>query len=491
MRVGSRLSKRVPSLIYDLFVRTRQDGRVEIYTVDYGGQLAIYDTEGKKVASRAWSPDVRSIAIGDVDADFADDVIAGTKDCVIIIGGKGNRIARIERPSPVITCDAADIDGDCASEVIAALRNNEVTLWNDETTVIFSKTFTSPVTSVRLENVTDDDEMDVIVIERGGRVSILSSSGHTLNEIMLEDKDIKVATVIDLGDEKLIVTGNAKEAALKVWNIDGTLMGTIKLPDIAHSIDSNRHAQGNTVFLVVGTEATSLEIIRLIGEEQSPKARRILEEMRSTKRDIYRRAIRCGYCGALVPPDARECPSCGAYLETFEEEELDEFITETILSVLATRPKVKLNELDWIVRRTLPAPRAYNLKRHIQGMVKKGLISGHFRGCTFVATKRPAMVKTSSSKSKTDVQRGLQSLVKVRHSDLGDMIDIMEALSDPDVDHELSPKEIRQALILLMKDGEIEGKFVGRGSFLLTSKIDVKSLYDKIARMILNAQEQT
>ncbi len=483
MRVDSRLSKRVPSLVYDLFVRTRRDGRVEIFTIDYGGKLRIYDTEGHTVASRAWSPDVRSIAIGDVDADFADDVIAGTKDCVIIIGAKGNRIAKIERPSPVITCDAADIDGDCASEVIVALQNNEVTLWNDEMTVIFSRTFSSHITSVRLENLTDDDDMDAIVIERKGNVTVLSSSGHTLKELKLDDGDIRVATVLDLDKEKIIVTGNSKEAALRVWNIEGNPIARIPLPDVPHSIDANRHFRGNTLFLVVGTQANTLEIIQLISERESVATKRVIEELRSTKRDVYRRPIRCGYCGAPVPPDVDRCPSCGAYLESFEEDELDEYISETIGSVLEVDHEIKLNELDRIVRRTLPAPRVYNLRRHIQGMVKKGIISGHFRGCTFIATtKRPRGTMASSASASRIKQ--VQSIVSTRTSDIGDLIDIADALSDPDVDHGLSPRDIRRALILLMKQGVIDGEFVGRTTFLLKSHIDDKTLYQKIAGVI-------
>ncbi|MCF2138024.1 MAG: zinc ribbon domain-containing protein [Candidatus Thorarchaeota archaeon] len=482
MRVDSRLSKRVPSLVYDLFVRTRRDGSIEIFTIDYGGKLGIYDTEGHKIASRAWSPEVRSIAIGDVDSDFADDVIAGTKDCVIIIGAKGNRIAKIERPSPVITCDAADIDGDCASEVIAALQNNEVTLWNDETTVIFSRKFESPVTSVRLENMTDDEDLDVVVIERKGRVTVLSASGHVLKEIELDDKDIRVATVLDLEKEKVIVTGGPKEAALKIWNVEGHLISRIPLPDVPHSIDANRHFRGNSLFLVVGTQANTLEIIRLVSAKESAATKRVVEELRSTKKEIYRRPIRCGYCGAPVPPDVNRCPSCGAYLESFEEEELDKFITETISSVLEADHQIKLNELDRIVRRTLPAPRVYNLRRHIQSMVKQGIVSGHFRGCTFIATTRPKPKTTARPLAEREKQ--IRAIVSTRRSDIGDLIDIADALSDTDIDHELSPRDIRHALILLMKQGEIEGEFVGRGTFLLTSKIDDKTLYKKIASKI-------
>ncbi|MHA2600674.1 MAG: hypothetical protein AM324_000905 [Candidatus Thorarchaeota archaeon SMTZ1-83] len=57
---------------------------------------------------------------------------------------------------------------------------------------------------------------------------------------------------------------------------------------------------------------------------------------------------------------------------------------ESIESITSKHNRIKLKELDRILRKTLPRPAAYNLRRSIQTMIKKGVMDGHFDGNVFL-----------------------------------------------------------------------------------------------------------
>ncbi|TFF68398.1 hypothetical protein EU520_00385 [Candidatus Thorarchaeota archaeon] len=464
------------SLIYDIFVRTTTRG-VEIYTLDYDENLKIFSPSGEETSSRDWTSRVRTVAIGDIDADGDDDIIAGTKDCIIVMSNEGDVIYRIAEPSPAITCDAADIDGDLADEFSAAFRDGSVTLWNDDMT-LFTRSFPSSVQVVRLENMTEDPELEVVVIERDGTVSILSAAGYLLKKIKLAT-EVRVGTVLDLDNEKLLATGD-KSDILKIWDMSGNLVTTLELTARPYAIDADRRPRSDVLYMAVGTRYPSLEIYRITGEEKPSVTKKIVREISSTKQMVYRRAIRCGNCGAPVSPETPTCASCGAQLEELEED-LDEFISEIVLSVSTLGSKIRLRELDRMIRRSLPRPAVYNLRNHIQEMVKRGLLSGHFieDGRVFVETDREVKMPAPTL-SKRDARKLLSAATTGKRIELADFLDMRDALTDPDVDHELDPVTLRRALMILQSEGRVAGKFVDTTSFELESEEEMERVIEEL-----------
>ncbi|NOR38988.1 MAG: hypothetical protein GQ580_05330, partial [Candidatus Thorarchaeota archaeon] len=49
-------------------------------------------------------------------------------------------------------------------------------------------------------------------------------------------------------------------------------------------------------------------------------------QIESTKTILYRRAIKCGNCGANTSPEDATCDSCGATLEILDEYAIEEFL---------------------------------------------------------------------------------------------------------------------------------------------------------------------
>ena len=119
-------------------------------------------------------------------------------------------------------------------------------------------------------------------------------------------------------------------------------------------------------YLVVSTKDRKLSFWEV---EESGKASRtekvILQQIGSTKEILYRRAIRCGNCGAPTSPEAEKCGSCGATLQVIEEYAIEEFIQESIDSITGKHTQIQLKDLDRILRKTLPRPAAYNLRRRL------------------------------------------------------------------------------------------------------------------------------
>ncbi len=481
MEISRTSMRNTESLIYDIFVRTTKRG-VEIYTIDYDEKLKVFSPAGKETSSRKWTSKVRTVAIGDIDADGYDDIVAGTKDCVIVIGNKGQVIYQIAKSSPVITCDAADVDGDYADEFAAAMRDNTVSLWNDDMK-LFTRSFPSPVVSVRLENITDDPEYEIVVMERSGNISILSAAGYLLKQFTVPSK-IRVGTVLNLENDKLFATGD-KSNNLKIWDMGGRLVQELKLSDRPFALDADRHPRSDSLYLAIGTRLPALEIYRVKGDTMSSLTRRVIDEISSTKETVYRRAIRCGHCGAPVSPETPSCANCGAILDALQPQQIDEFISETILSVTSLNPRIALRELDRVIRRSLPRPAVYNLRSQLQEMVRCELISGHFEddGRTFVFTGlRGALV--TPSMSRRDARKLLSRVVSGNKIELGELLDMKAALQDPDVDHELDAATIRRALILLRGKGQISGEFIDTKSFAFESKEELDRVVDEIIELL-------
>jgi len=481
MEISRTSSRGTESLIYDIFVRTIQRG-VEIYTLDYDENLKIFSPAGRQRSSRKFSSKVRTVAIGDIDADGDDDIVAGTKDCIIVMSNEGDIVYRIAEPSSAVTCDVADIDGDLAEEFVAAFRDSSVTLWNDDMT-LFTRDFSSAVSVVRLENMTDDPELEVVVIERDGTVSIVSAAGYLLKCINL-DTEVRVGTVLNLVDEKLLATGD-KSSTLKIWDMSGDLVKEIELSERPYAIDADRHPRSDVLYMAVATRHPSLEIFRLAGEEKPAVTQKVIREISSTKQAVYRRAIKCGNCGAPVSPETPVCESCGAQLEELEED-LDEFISEIILSVTSLSNEMRLRELDRKIRRSLPRPAVYNLRNHIQTMVERKHLSGHFveDGRVFVATElKPEAVVPSLSRS--DIRTLLSNVTSGKKIELADLLEMQEALADPDVDHELGPVTLRRALMILQNEGKISGEFIDTTSFEIDSEEEMKRVIEELVNSIM------
>jgi hypothetical protein len=208
-------------------------------------------------------------------------------------------------------------------------------------------------------------------------------------------------------------------------------------------------------YLVVSTRDRKLifwEVQDTVKVKRSEKV--TLQEIESTKLTLYRRSIKCGNCGAPTSPEAVECTSCGAKLEMLDEYVIEEYMQDSIESITSKHSRIQLKELDRILRKTLPRPAAYNLRRSIQTMIKKGLLEGHFDGDVFVRTveKKPNR-RERPSKAATNAAVNLAK----------DLLDKQDGFDIELVERETGvPRQIlRRTLIILLGEGLVEGILMG------------------------------
>ncbi|MHA2072059.1 MAG: hypothetical protein ACW985_09775 [Candidatus Thorarchaeota archaeon] len=439
---------------YSLYVRQQKDARAQVFSLDYGERLRIYDTTGSLKTSRGYSSKVRCIAVADVESSGEDALIGGAGKRVLVVDQKGRVLWKNDLESSVIACDARDVDGDDAAEVVAALQNKRVILWNHEQTALFSRTVDQAISDVWLEDITNDSELEVVIAQRKGTVLILSAAGYELKRLELGNT-ITVFGVLAFGKRRLFVTGN-HSPQLQIWDIDGNAVSSIMLPAPPKALATGIPDDVSDIaYLVVSTRDRKLifwEAQDTVKVKRSEKA--TLQEIESTKMTLYRRSIKCGNCGAPTSPEAMECTSCGAKLEMLDEYAIEEYMQDSIESITSKHSRIQLKELDRILRKTLPRPAAYNLRRSIQTMIKKGLIDGHFDGDVFVRTveKKPKR-KVAPSKAATN------AAVKLAKNllDKQDSFDIELVEKETGVPRQI----LRRTLIILLGEGLIEGILMG------------------------------
>ncbi|MFW9973796.1 MAG: hypothetical protein ACFFDQ_00835 [Candidatus Thorarchaeota archaeon] len=470
MKIRSVANVLTSANVYSVYVRQRKDASTQIFSLDYGDQLRVFDAKGILCSARKWSSKVRCIAVADIEGEGKDALVGGVGKKVLVVDHRGSPVWNIRLESNIVACDARDIDGDDAAEVVVALENNRVILYNDDRDTIFAKTMRDPVADVWLEDITKDTELEVVVAEMSGLVTVLTAAGYQLKELQL-GSSLSVFAVLSFSDRILFITGD-HSSTLRIWDIDGNEIARLDVEDIPRAMATGIPDDiSDVAFLVVSTKNRKLSFWEV---QESGKVTRtekvILQQIGSTKTVLYRRAIKCGNCGAPTSPEAATCTSCGAQLEMIEEYILEEYIQESIDSITSKHNKIKLKELDRILRRTLPRPAAYNLRRSLQAMIQSDVIGGHIDGNTFVRTEPKKKIPAPSRQDIQRVKGTLRNLLRGT-----DTLDISRLERETGVNRRI----LRRTLIILLGEGAIQGSLSG-DEFTLEQKQDLNDFERKL-----------
>ena len=468
--------------IYSVYVRQKQDASTQIFSLDYADQLRIFDAKGMLRSTRKWSSKVRCIAVADVEGEGKDALVGGVGKKVLVVDNRGSPVWNIRLESNVVACDARDIDGDDAAEVVVGLQNNRIILYNDDTDAIFTRTMRNPIADVWLEDITKDSELEIVVADKTGVVTVLTAAGYQLKELEL-GSHLTVFAVLSFESRTLFITGD-QSSTLRIWDLDGNEVDRLEVGDTPRAMATGVPDDiSDVAFLVVSTKDRKLSFWEV---QESGKVTRtekvILQQIGSTKTVLYRRAIKCGNCGAPTSPEATTCPSCGAQLEMIEEYVIEEYIQESIDSITSKHNRIKLKELDRILRRTLPRPAAYNLRRSLQAMIQSDAIEGYIEGNTFVRTE-PKKRKKIPASSKESIQRipvTLRNLLRGTNS-----LDVGQLEQETGVDRRI----LRRTLIILLGEGAVEGALSG-DEFILKEKQDINDFEKKFLEELTNWTRQ-
>ncbi|MFW9787617.1 MAG: hypothetical protein ACFFE2_03430 [Candidatus Thorarchaeota archaeon] len=465
MKIRSVAEVATSANVYSVYVRQRQDASTQIFSLDYGDRLRVFDAMGTLRSTRKWSSKVRCIAVGDIEGEGKDALVGGVGKKILVVDHRGSPVWNIRLESNVVACDARDVDGDDAAEVVVGLQNNRVILYNDDKDAIFTKTMRDPVADVWLEDITKDTELEVVVADKSGMITVLTSAGYQLKELQL-GSHLTVFAVLSFGDRTLFITGD-QSPTLRIWDIDGNEIARLDVGNTPRAMATGIPDDiSDVAFLVVSTKDRKLSFWEV---QQSGKVTRtekvILQQIGSTKTVLYRRAIKCGNCGAPTSPEASTCSSCGAQLEMIEEYVIEEYIQESIDSITSKHSRIKLKELDKILRRTLPRPAAYNLKRSLQAMIQSDEIEGHIDGNVFVRTETTKK-KSTPALSRQDIQKVKGTLRELLSGT--DTLDVRRLEKETGVDRRI----LRRTLIILLGEGTVHGSLSG-DEFILEGKQDI------------------
>ena len=470
MKIRSVAEVPISANVYSVYVRRRHDASTQIFSLDYGDHLRVFDAMGTLRSTRKWSSKVRCIAVADIEGEGKDALVGGVGKKVLVVDHRGSPVWNIRLESNVVACDARDVDGDDAAEVVVALQNNRVILYNDDKDAIFTKTMRDPIADVWLEDITKDTELEVVVAEKSGQITVLTAAGYQLKELQLGSR-LSVFAVLSFGDRTLFITGD-QSPTLRMWDIDGNEVTRLDVGDTPRAMATGIPDDiSDVAFLVVSTTDKKLSFWEVQGTGEATRTEKvILQQIGSTKTILYRRAIKCGNCGAPTSPEAAVCSSCGAKLEMIEEYVIEEYIQESIDSITSKHNRIKLMDLDRILRRTLPRPAAYNLRRSLQAMIQSDAIEGHIDGNVFVRTESKKKMPRPSSQDIQKVKGTLRNLIRGK-----DTLDIRRLERETGVDRRI----LRRTLIILLGEGSVRGSLSG-DEFILEQKQDIKDFEEKL-----------
>ena len=462
----------VSANVYSVYVRQKKDASAQIFSLDYGDRMRVFDAKGSLRSTRKWSSKVRCIAVADIEGEGTDALIGGVGKKVLVVDHRGSTVWNIRLESDVVACDARDIDGDDAAEVAVALQNNRVILYNNDKDAIFTRNIAQPIADIWLEDITNDGELEVVIADKTGKITILTSDGYHLRELQLGEK-ISVFAVLSYGERKLFVSGDIS-STLRIWDIDGNEVDRLDVGNIPRAMATGVPDEiSDVAYLVVSTKDRKLSFWEVEQTGKASKTERvILQQIGSTKEVVYRRAIKCGNCGAPTSPEAAVCSSCGAKLEMMEEYVIEEYIQESIDSITHKHQQIKLKDLDRILRRTLPRPAAYNLRRSLQTMIKSEYFEGYLDGNTFVRTE---------PKKKQKFKKVEENDVKSIKSALVDLLQGTDSISVKRMEQEtgLDRVLLRRTLIILLGEGVIQGTLEG-DLFMLDEKMNSQFFAEKM-----------
>ncbi len=474
MRIRTVANVPVSANVYSVYVRQKKDASTQIFSLDYADRLRIFDARGTLRSTRKWSSKVRCIAVADIRGEGQDSLVGGVGKKLLVVDHRGQAFWQISLESPVVACDARDVDGDGAAEVIVALQNRRVVLWNDDKDAIFSRNMRNPIADVWLEDITNDSELEAVIADRSGLVTVLTSAGYQLQEIQLGE-NLTTFAVLSFGERKLFVTGD-NSSILRLWDLDGNEVTRVEVDDCPRALATGIPDDDSDIaYLVVSTRDKKLTFFEVEGTGKVSRTEQvILQQLGSTKTILYRRAIKCGNCGAPVSPEAAKCSSCGAQLEMYEEYVIEEYIQESIDSITSRHERIQLNDLDKILRRTLPRPAAYNLRRSLQAMIQSGAIEGYIQENTFVRTKAD-VIAGGKKPAPNEIQRvpdALMDLLRQRDSFAVDRLE-----KETGVHRDI----LRRTLIILLGEGDIKGTLDG-DQFRLAEGEDIRAFAKKIGQ---------
>ncbi|MGY5859897.1 MAG: hypothetical protein RTU63_11060 [Candidatus Thorarchaeota archaeon] len=470
MKIRAIASVPTTANVYSVYVRQKRDASAQVFSLDYGDRMRVFDAKGTLRSTRKWSSKVRCIAVADVEGEGKDALVGGVGKKVLVVDHRGSTVWNIRLESDVVACDARDVDGDDAAEVVVALSNNRVILYNNDKDAIFTRNVDDPIADVWLEDITNDTELEVVIADKKGKITILTAAGYQLKELQL-GKKITVFAVLSFDERKLFVTGD-RSSTLRIWDIDGNEVQRLDVGNVPRSMATGVPDEISDIsYLVVSTKDRKLSFWEV---EETGKASRtekvILQQIGSTKEILYRRAIKCGNCGAPTSPEAPKCESCGATLQVIEEYVIEEYIQESIDSITGKHTQIKLKELDRILRKTLPRPAAYNLRRSLQAMIQSGDIEGHLDGSTFVRTKKKPKYKKIGEKEARNVHSALLDLLRG-----ADTVEITNMEKETGVDRTL----LRRTLIILLGEGTVQGTLDGN-LFALDERMSSRDFAEKL-----------
>jgi hypothetical protein len=474
LRISCTQQVALSSNVYSVYVRQRPDASMQVFSLDYGEKLRVFDTSGKLRSSMRWSSKVRCIAVGDVEGEGDDALVGGVGRKVLAISTEGKPLMKINLESSVVACDARDVDGDDAAEVAVALQNKRIILLNDDQNALFSYTVDNPVSDIWLEDITNDSELEVVIAEHDGLVKILSAAGYELKRFQFGDV-LTVFSVLTFGKKTLFVTGD-HSSKIRIWDLDGNETGTISVSSSPMAMACGTPDDvSDTAYLVISTRDRKMSFWEIRESARvTSKEKRVLKEIESTKQTVYRRAIRCGNCGAPVSPESTRCPSCGFALEMLDEYAIEEFIQESINSITMKHSRIKLKELDRILRRTLPRPAAYNLRRALQTMIQNEAIEGYIDGNTFVRTEKAK--KRHLKVSEISINKAQRTLIELLRKER--KFDIQKIEKESGVDRKI----LRHTLLILLGEQRATG-VLSDEKFVLDEK-------ENIERFVRNLVEE-
>lgn len=315
----------------------RISGETYLATASYDGNLAVYDSDGKKVWSRA-QEQLRRLRAFDLNSDGNSEIITGGEYGAFFIysATDGGTLFNTTLGQAVSEVREVELNGDPSSrEIVAGGKDGGVWAFSNTGDKLWSGSLSDKVTEISGIDIDGDGKQEAVIGADSGEVAIFTDTGSR-NNLSNHGTGITRIDVGKLGTERYVVIADGSEVQVEKVNfnsipgfrytplvvgvivsaiilvIAGILVSIPKKPEMKVSFQNTSRESLEAQRRMLKESIADVERLRQSGEVTGDA---YLARLKRLRADLAENETAFKAQGYPIKVETIQCPNCGGTLE--------------------------------------------------------------------------------------------------------------------------------------------------------------------------------